>query len=79
MISYLVDENMVMAMPTYALRESAANSNRQPSEDRDYVVRCVARGPWPECPAGRLPAPGCFTGGVVPIPVTEGFGLRPVR
>lgn len=45
MISYLVDENMVMAMPTYALRESAANSNRQPSEDRDYVVYCVARGP----------------------------------
>ncbi|MEN8131235.1 MAG: hypothetical protein ABFS45_13790 [Pseudomonadota bacterium] len=44
-ISYLVDENMSMEMPTYSLSRPAANSNRQPTEYRDYVVRCVARGP----------------------------------
>lgn len=44
-VSYLVDENLGMEMATYALRKSAANTNQQSTAYRDYVVRCVARGP----------------------------------
>lgn len=49
-MSYLVDDDLGMEMPTYKLRGSANNAGQQPGEYRQFVLRCVARGPG--APAG---------------------------
>jgi hypothetical protein len=44
-VSYLVDEQTGLELPTYNLRGYADNAGQWSSEHRVFVARCVARGP----------------------------------